>query len=101
MAQGFSIWLLVILALVAANLPFVNQRLLGVIPLKRHSKNFAARLGELLFWYVVVGFVGRAMEASAGQVHSQGWQFYVITAALFITLAFPGFVYRYLARHGV
>jgi hypothetical protein len=41
------------------------------------------------------------MEASAGQVHPQGWQFYVITAALFVTLAFPGFVYRYLARHGV
>lgn len=100
MAQGFSVWLLVILALVAANLPFLNQRLLGVVPLKKHAKNFAARLAELVFWYVVVGLVGKAMEAAAGQVHSQGWQFYAITAALFVTLAFPGFVYRYLARHG-
>ena len=100
MAQGFNVWLLIVLALVAANLPFVNQRLLAVVPLKRHKKNFAARLGELVFWYAVVGFVGKMMEASAGQVHQQGWQFYAITAALFVTLAFPGFVYRYLARHG-
>lgn len=101
MAQGFSIWLLVVLALVAANLPFVNRRLLAVIPLRRHRKNLAARLGELVFWYVVVGLIGRAMEAAAGQVHVQGWQFYAVTAALFVTLAFPGFVYRYLTRHGI
>jgi hypothetical protein len=101
MAQGFNIWLLVVLALVAANLPFVSQRLLGVIPLRQHRKNLAARLAELAFWYVVIGFVGRGMEAAAGQVHTQGWQFYAVTAALFVTLAFPGFVYRYLTRHGI
>ncbi|MEY4294772.1 MAG: hypothetical protein RLY82_460, partial [Pseudomonadota bacterium] len=28
-----------------------------------------------------------------------GWEFYAITGALFITLAFPGFVYRYLLKH--
>jgi NADH:ubiquinone oxidoreductase subunit 2 (subunit N) len=28
----------------------------------------------------------------------QGWEFYATTASLFLTFAFPGFVYRYLAR---
>ena len=46
-----------------------------------------------------VGGVGLALEQSAGQIYPQGWEFYAVTAALFLTLAFPGFVYRYLLRH--
>ena len=34
----------------------------------------------------------------AGQIAAQGWEFYAITAALFLTFAFPGFVWRYLLR---
>ncbi|OYW08175.1 MAG: hypothetical protein B7X34_09200 [Acidobacteriia bacterium 12-62-4] len=43
--------------------------------------------------------MGLALEQSAGQIAPQGWEFYATTGALFITLAFPGFVYRYLYRH--
>ena len=28
----------------------------------------------------------------------QAWEFYAITGTLFVTLAFPGFIYRYLVR---
>ena len=38
-------------------------------------------------------------EHQAGQIVAQGWEFYAVTAALFVTLAFPGFVYRYLLKH--
>ncbi len=38
------------------------------------------------------------IEARLGQRAPQGWEFYAITAALFLTFAFPGFVYRYLYR---
>ncbi|MEY4711160.1 MAG: hypothetical protein RIS88_610, partial [Pseudomonadota bacterium] len=31
-----------------------------------------------------------------GQNAPQGWEFYAVTVTLFLTLAFPGFVYRYL-----
>jgi Protein of unknown function (DUF2818) len=48
--------------------------------------------------YFVVGGVGLWLEQRAGQIAAQGWEFYAITGALFITLAFPGFVYRYLLR---
>ena len=37
-----------------------------------------------------------ALEQSGGQIYPQGWEFYATTGALFLTLAFPGFVYRYL-----
>jgi hypothetical protein len=42
--------------------------------------------------------LGVALERHAGQVAPQGWEFYAVTAALFITFAFPGFVWRYLVR---
>ncbi|MDO5691524.1 MAG: DUF2818 family protein [Pseudomonadota bacterium] len=98
MSQNLSIWLLIGLAAIAANLPFVNQRLMTVVPLRTPVKSLAWRLAELVMWYFIVGGVGMALEKFAGQNYAQGWEFYAITAALFLTLAFPGFVYRYLVR---
>jgi hypothetical protein len=40
-----------------------------------------------------------ALERHAGQATAQGWEFYAVTAALFVTFAFPGFVWRYLVKH--
>ena len=34
-----------------------------------------------------------------GQIASQGWEFYAVTGALFVVLAFPGFTWRYLMKH--
>lgn len=99
MSQTFSIWTVIVLAAIAANLPFVNQRLFLVVPMKSRHKIFGWRLLELVVFYVLVGLVGRWFEGNLGQVAPQGWQFYAVTAALFVTLAFPGFVYRYLLRH--
>jgi hypothetical protein len=48
--------------------------------------------------YFVVGAVGLAFEQQAGQIAPQGWEFYAVTGTMFLTLAFPGFVYRYLMR---
>ncbi len=98
MSQTASIWLVILLAFAAANLPFMNQRLLAVIPLAR-PKPLALRLAELVFMYFAVGAVGLLLEKRAGQIAPQGWEFYAITGALFITLAFPGFIWRYLRRH--
>jgi len=96
-----SIWLVIVAALVAANLPFVNHRWLVVGPVAAPRKPLAGRLGELVLFYLLVGGLALLLERRAGQVASQGWEFYAITAALFLTLAFPGFVYRYLLRrHG-
>jgi len=45
-----------------------------------------------------VGLLAFALEQRAGQVSPQGWEFFAITWALFMTFAFPGFVYRYLLK---
>ncbi|MCK6426742.1 MAG: DUF2818 family protein [Burkholderiaceae bacterium] len=99
MDQSASIWLVLLLAAVLANLPFLNERLFAVGP-QRQPKSFGWRLLELLLYTVLVVGVGRALEARAGQAVPQGWQFYAVMACVFLTLAFPGFVWRYLRRGG-
>lgn len=100
MTPSFAVTVLIVLALLAANLPFLNDRLLAVVPLK-FPKNLAIRLLELVALYFVVGGIGLLLEQRQGRIAPQGWEFYAITAALFLTLAFPGFVWRYLfKRHG-
>lgn len=93
-------WLVIALALAAANLPFLNDRVFAVFPLKRR-KLLVLRLAEMLVLYLVVGTIGRSLEAAIGTNFPQSWEFFAITGCLFIVLAFPGFVLRYLRkRHG-
>ena len=91
--------MVLLLALLGANLPFVNERLLAVAPLFHSAKPLAVRLAELVFLYFVVGGVGLLLERRAGQIAPRGWEFYAITGALFLVLAFPGFTWRYLLKH--
>lgn len=98
MSQTASIWLVLVAAFAAANLPFFTERLFGVIPLKA-GKHLGIRLGELVLLYFVVGGFGLLLEQRAGRIASQGWEFYAVTGALFLVFAFPGFVWRYLFKH--
>lgn len=94
-----AVWLVILVAVVAANLPFVNNRWLAVWP-RAAAKTWWQHLFELLVLYLLVGGLGLALEQHQGQIYPQGWAFYATTATLFLTLAFPGFVWRYLARRG-
>lgn len=98
MDVSFSAWFVILLAALAANLPFLNQKLFAAIPLNGPSKPIWIRLIELFVMYWVVGAIAYGLESRIGNAFSQGWEFYTITACLFIVLAFPGFVYRYLRR---
>lgn len=102
-------WLVVAVALAAANLPFANERLFGFVPLpsfgkvspsagQARTKPFFVRLLELLVLYFIVGALAYALEYAIGNVFAQGWEFYAITGCLFVVLAFPGFVLRYLRK---
>ncbi|HNZ91212.1 MAG TPA: DUF2818 family protein [Acidovorax sp.] len=101
MSQTGSIWLIIVAALIAANLPFINHRTMVIGPLSLPKKALVVRLVELVVLYFLVGGMALLLERRAGQIAPQGWEFYAITGTLFLTLAFPGFVYRYLLRrHG-
>ena len=100
MQSSSAVWLVLVLALVGANLPFVaEQRLLG-IPL-RTRKSWMQRLGELMICFLVVGAISLGIEARLGQIYHQQWQFYAVSLAMFLVLAFPGFTLRYLVRRHV
>ena len=101
MNQSAAVWLLILLAVVAANLPFINERLFAVLPIKGFSggiKPFWVRVLELLFWYAVIGLLGMLFERMIGNTFTQRWEFYVTAFSLFVVLAFPGFVVRYLLK---
>ena len=100
MDVSLSSALLIAVALALANLPFMNEALFGVIPLKTASgkKPGWTRVFELLVLYFVTGAVAYALEARIGNVFAQVKEFYMITVPLFVVLAFPGFVLRYLRK---
>lgn len=92
---------MILLAVVAANLPFINESLFAVLPFGRPVKSLWLRLFELIVLYFIVGGLAYLLESRIGNVFRQNWEFYAITGCLFLVLAFPGFVFRYLRkRHG-
>lgn len=100
--QSVAVWLLIALALLSANLPFLTEKVFALLPYRRGAtaaaKPFWLRLAEVLVSYLIVGAIGFAFESALGNRFSQGWQFYAITLCLYLVMAYPGFVYRYLYR---
>jgi len=87
--------ILLITAVVLANLPFViSQKLFLFISVAR--KNIWLTIGEWFFYYLLMGIFAYLLERKAmGTVHGQGWEFYTVTLFMFMIFAFPGFIYRY------
>ena len=104
MTASLASWLVIAVALALANLPFFSEHVFGFIPLKSpepggvRTKHPVWRLLELIVLYFVVGLLAWALESRIGNVFAQTWEFYAITGCMFIVLAFPGFVMRYLRK---
>lgn len=98
MDVSLASWFVILLALFSANLPFFNERLFAVLPLSSPSKPVWLRLIELFILYLVVGLIARGLESRIGSVFPQGWEFFAVTGCLFIVLAYPGFVMRYMRK---
>jgi uncharacterized membrane protein len=91
--------LLLLLVLLAANLPWFSNKFLYLLPFQKNTKNLAWCLLELVVLYFLMGFVAMYAEhATMGEVMPQAWEFYAVTACLFLVFSFPGFVYKVLWR---
>lgn len=101
MSIGTAIAFLLIVAFVAANLPWLTERLLIVFPEPSGGKPEWVRFVELAILYFLVGAFALGLEYRIdGNLHHQDWVFYVVTACLFMVFALPGFIYRHdLRRH--
>ena len=87
-----SVAALLIVAFVAANLPFILSRPLGV--LARPRKVFGWHLLELVLMFGLTALLAFWLEGRQSPPHAQNWQFWVTNLALFLVFAFPGFVGR-------
>ena len=88
------LWLLS--GVLLANWPFLTERFFFAF--HRLNKSFAARIAELVVGYALLLLLGFALEASVSRVQEQTWNFYAITLCIFLLMAYPGFIWRYLRR---
>ena len=86
-------YVLLLLALIFANAPFLTQKLFGLIALPR--KHFGHHLIELAAGFVLTALLAYLLESRAGAVHPQDWEFYATVICLYLIFAFPAFVWRY------
>jgi hypothetical protein len=101
MDVSIASWLVIAIAIAAANLPFVNDKLFALLPAKWQRKPLFVRLLEMVVLYFVVGSIGFALENQIGSRFAQTWEFFAISGCVFIVFGFPGFIGRYLLkRHG-
>ena len=100
MSQSIVIGLWLGLAVIAANLPWLSERWLFIFARPdRRAKPFWLRLIEWGLLYGLIAGMGFGFEyKTAGTVHAQDWEFYVVTLCLFAVSALPGFIYRYQLR---
>ena len=99
MTTSVAIVVLLVIAVLAANLPWASERIAFFAPPPARGKPEWVRLLEWLALFGVVGLIGAGMEyRTQGQLQRQGWEFWVIALALFATFALPGFIYRHDLR---
>ena len=98
MDVSLASWLVILVAITAANLPFFNEKVFALVPTKWPRKPLVIRLMEMGALYVAVGAIGLAIEGQIGSRFPQTQEFYWIAGGLFIVLGFPGFIVRYLRK---
>lgn len=98
-APGF---LLLAVAFIAANASFATRRIFFIWQPVGHGpqpdKHGGWRVLEIVVLYLLTLALARALEARAGAIYPQTWEFYAVTACLFVVMGYPGFVFRYLLK---
>lgn len=95
MDQGSAVWLLLVTAIVLANLPFIMSNRLFLV-IKVPHKSIVVNLIEWLSYFGVTGLFAYLLEKKVmGHVAPQDWEFYAVVLFMFMIFAFPGFIYRY------
>ena len=85
---------------IAANLPWITDRLFGLIPLKSVTKPVWLSIVEWFVMYLLVGMIALGLEKKfTSEIYPQAWEFYASTLCLFLVFALPGFIYRFDLKH--
>ena len=99
MSVDQAVWLLLVTAIILANIPWILSNRLFLF-IKVPSKSFIVNILEWLLYFILTGIFAYLLESkSMGHVQAQEWEFYAITLFMFIIFAFPGFIYRYSLKN--
>lgn len=89
-----------IIAFIAANLPWISERLFGLFPLKSDVKSAWLCIFEWFGLYLLIGMIALGLEKKfTSEIQPQDWEFYASTLCLFLVFALPGFIYRFDLKH--
>lgn len=101
MSISSAVLLLLVVAVVAANYPWLSQKVFFIFPEPAIGKSAWMRCVEWLLNFTVVLLFGLGLERKInGVIHVQQWEFFVVGFLFFMVLAMPGFIYRYdLSRY--
>lgn len=95
-----TIIIFVIIAFISANLPWISDRIFGVISIKSGKKSVWLSLLEWFVLYLLIGLIALGLEKKfTSDIYAQGWEFYASTLCLFLVFALPGFIYRFELKH--
>lgn len=95
MSLDQSVWLLLVTAIVLANIPWLLQNKI-LIFVAAPKKSFILGFAEWFLYFIVTGILAYLLEMKTmGNVAEQGWEFFTIVLFMFVIFAFPGFIYRY------
>ena len=98
MASSAAVWLVLLIAVDRSQSAIRQRTAVHRRPEPGTQGDRLAPAGTLLALWGVTLAIGFALEARAGQIQPQGWEFYAALGFTFLTFAFPGFVWRYLRR---
>ncbi|MDC0423386.1 DUF2818 family protein [Methylophilaceae bacterium] len=87
------IFLIILLALLLANLPWLTNDFLFFLQ-KPKKNNFLIFFELIIFYFIFGAFLLFIEKQTLGNIHAQGWEFYIITFFLFLVFSFPGFIYK-------
>ncbi|HIL93241.1 MAG TPA: DUF2818 family protein [Cycloclasticus sp.] len=94
MINQYSIFIFLILSIIAANLAWLSDKLFCLREISH--KSGWLRWFEWMVWYVISFVAGSFLEyKTMGMMSEQDWEFYVVTLCLFIVFALPSFIYHY------
>ena len=100
MSLNTSITIFILVAFIAANLPWITDRFFGLIELKSDSKSVWLSFLEWFTLYILIGMLALGLEKKfTSEIYSQSWEFYASTLCLFLVFALPGFIYRFDLKH--
>ena len=97
-----TVVLLLLVALLAANLPWLNERVFALVPLRSGSKPFWLRLAEWVLGFVLVALLAWRLELGCqisvsaflglaecpGELHPKSWEFLTVVIVLYACLLY-------------